>query len=171
MTPLGDTCRRSEIARSRNFGPWGGDSPIAVSDEKQRWKPTAFKWFYHAIWPKSKPSPTHSGHLEPPQVTMAIIQVLATVGSSKNSSGKWCGRPVASIGHFSFLDRHPDSKVVRINSSLREIWFDIYIFLIFGVVCKQLHFLKKKCRNYQFKFASFYVQDQPGLKIEIRDHL
>ena len=42
---------------------------------------------------------------------------------------------------------------------------------MFGVVCKKLHFIKINCENCKFKFVSFCVQDQLGLKIEIQGHL
>ena len=46
----------------------------------------------------------------------------------------------------------------------------IYVFPMFGAVCKKVAFFEINCENCQFKFASFYVQGQPGLKVEIRDH-
>ena len=46
------------------------------------------------------------------------------------------------IACFSLLGCHPDSKVVRINSSLQKVQFDIYIAHIY-VVCRKLHFSRQ----------------------------
>ena len=60
----------------------------------------------------------------------------------KTHQKKWCGGPMAFVGHFSLLSRYPDSKLVHINSSIWELWFDIYIYIVpmFGSIYKKLFF-------------------------------
>ena len=43
---------------------------------------------------------------------------------------------MASNEHFSLIDRHLDLKLICINLSLREVRFDIYIYilLVFGYI-------------------------------------
>ena len=63
---------------------------------------------------------------------------------------------MAFVCHFSLLSSHPDLKVVRINWSLLDIRFDIYIAYIWCRLQKVTYF-EINYGNYQFKFTSFCV--------------
>ena len=60
-------------------------------------------------------------------------------------------------------------KLVRISSTLREFRFYIHIAYIWCCLQK-IMFFETNCQKCQFKFVSFWVQDQKGLETKIRNY-
>ena len=57
-----------------------------------------------------------------------------------------------------------------LSTSLSDRFDLIYILPIFGAVWKNVAFFEIDYRNCQYKFASFWLQEQPVLEIIIRDY-
>ena len=89
-----------------------------------------------------------SWHYEDPHVVSELICPLVGDGYL------WT---VASNSRFSLLGRCSNSKLVRINLSLHELRFDIYIYILhmFGVVYKKSHFLRLTIKNTNLNLPRF----------------
>ena len=129
--PKAVTCQGTVLQGSRKVDLWAS----AV--------PSAFVGVGGPAWWSSTRSALDNGLAEKWLLSCESLAALAflDVVEVDSANGVWrlAGKmackghreTMAFIGCFSFLSRHSDSKVVRINLSLWDVWFDIYIYIVY----------------------------------------